>query len=434
MIKLKSNRERIAIVDGLRTPMSKAGGVFKDVEADELGSKLFRELLMRLPFEMNLFDEIIIGNVAQPSHAANIARVIAIYAGLSRDVPAFTVHRNCASGMEAIAQAMLKIRAGEGDVYLVGGVESMSNIPLLFNKKMTSFFERLSKSKSIFQKLATVGSFRLSNLAPIIGIVNGLTDPTCNLIMGKTAENIAKDFKISRKEQDAFAMRSHNLAEYATKNGIFAQESMSMYSGQVSKMIDSDDGIRDGQSMDALGKLKPYFDKPHGTVTVGNSSQITDGACGLVLMSETKAKEMKLKPIGYVKDFAFAGCDQTRMGLGPIFSTSKLLDKTGDKLSDFDLIELNEAFAAQAIGCMLGFGSQEFFNKHLGGKNAIGSVDFDIVNVNGGAIALGHPVGMTGARLVLHLAKELRRKNKNKGLATLCIGGGQGCSMIVEAE
>jgi acetyl-CoA acetyltransferase family protein len=426
-------KERIAIIDGLRTPMGKAGGIMRSLQADELGAIALKELVARLPFEKTLVDEVVIGNVAQPAHAANIAKVISIYAGMPKSLPAFTVHRNCASGMEALSSASVRIRAGEGKIYLAGGVESMSNIPLLFNKKMTAFFEQLTKAKTLGQRLSVLTSFRLSFLSPIIGLVSGLTDPTCGLIMGLTAENIARDFGISREEQDEFATASHNKAEMATKNGIFAQEILPIcVDKEKGTFAEKDEGIREEQTKEKLAKLKPYFEKPHGTVTVGNSSQVTDGACMLALTSETNAREMGLSVLGYIKDYAYSGCDNTRMGLGPVFSTHKLFKQTGMKLSDIGLFEINEAFAAQVIGCAKAFESKDFFDKNLNGDAPLGSIDMAKLNVNGGGVALGHPVGMTGARLVLHALKEMKRRNVSTGLASLCIGGGQGASFILE--
>lgn len=426
-------KERIAVINGVRTPMGKAGGAMRDLQADELGVIATKELLARLPFESKLIDEVIIGNVSQPAHAANIARVISLYAGIPKSVPAFTVHRNCASGMEAVSSAAVRIRAGEGKIYMVGGVESMSNIPLLFNKQMTMFYERLAKAKTTIEKLKVIASFRLNFLSPVVGLMLGLTDPTCGLIMGSTAENIAKDFGITREEQDAFSTASHNKAERATKNGILEKEIVPIsVDKKKGTMMKVDEGIRNDQTVEKLAKLKPYFEKPHGTVTVGNSSQVTDGACMLALTSESHAKEMGFEILGYIKDYAYAGCDNTRMGLGPVFATNKLFKQTGVNLKDIGMIEMNEAFAAQVIGCMRAFESQEFFNKNLNGDALLGSVDPSILNMSGGAIALGHPVGMTGARLILHSLKEMRRKSIGMGLATLCVGGGQGASFILE--
>lgn len=429
-------KERIAIIAGFRSPMGKAGGVLKNLTAHDLGARIAKEVLIRSKVDLEKIDEVIIGNVAQPAEAANVARVIALKAGIPESVPAFTVHRNCASGMEAMTTAMSKIQNGEAEIIFAGGVESMSNIPLFFGKKMTALFGNLMKAKTLSQKLSVLASFRLHFLTPVIGLVQGLTDPISGLIMGCTAENIAKDFKITREEQDQFSLRSHQKAEAAMTNGNFKEEIIPVFNNDEknSLMIEEDEGVRKGQTLEALAKMKPYFEKVTGTVTVANSSQVTDGAAFAVLMSESKAKELGLEVIGYIRNFAYAGMDPSRMGLGPVFASKKLFDKTGLTLQDMELIEINEAFAAQVIGCTRAFASDEFCEKHFGMKQAMGEINPEILNVNGGGIALGHPVGMSGARIIIHLLRELKRRGKNRGLATLCIGGGQGGAVILEVN
>ena len=428
-------KERIAVIDGLRTPIAKASGKLKNLQAESLGSFALSELALRVGIDYDMYDEIIIGNVSQPAHAANVARVIALKAGFNEAIPAYTVHRNCASGMEAITSASEKILSGRGEIYMAGGVESMSNIPLLFNKKMVALFESLFRSKSPIDKIKTLSTFTPSHLKPIIGLMEGLTDPLTGLMMGSTAEILAQDFGISRREQDEFAVLSHQKAEGAQKNGIFSEEiAPIVYDTQKGLVMSDDDGIRYSQNLDALSKLRPFFDKKNGTVTAGNSSQVSDAAAAVVLMSESKAKDMGLTPLGYLKEFTYAGLDPARMGLGPAYSTAKILEMSKMKMSDFELIELNEAFASQVLANLEAFESKKYANTHLGRTEALGAIDTNILNVNGGAIALGHPVGMTGTRLVIHTLKELRRQNKNVALATLCIGGGQGASMILEVE
>lgn len=423
---------RIAVIDGLRTPFIKAGGLLKNTTAVELGVAITSELISRYPFITNHIGEFITGNVAQPGNAANISRIISLQSGIEKEIPAYTVHRNCASGMEAASQAMLKIRAGEGHLYYALGVESMSNIPLLFKKETQALFENVFKAKTLGQKLQSFLAFRPQHFSPEIGIKLGLTDPVCNMLMGVTAENIAQDFSISRQEQDEFSTRSHNLAEKSTASGVFAEEISPIFSKETNSLLSQDDGIRNNQTVTALAKLKPFFVKDNGTVTVGNSSQVTDGACGLILASENLTKKLGIKPLGYIKDSAYAGCNNTRMGLGPVFSTYKLLQKHNMQLQDFDLFEVNEAFAAQVIGCIKAMDSQSFFDQNLHGNKKLGGIDVSKLNVNGGAIALGHPVGATGTRLILHTLKELKRRNLQTGLATLCIGGGQGGTFILE--
>jgi acetyl-CoA C-acetyltransferase/acetyl-CoA acyltransferase len=419
-------KERIAIVDGVRTPLAKVGTSLKKVTASELGRIAVQGLLKKTEIDPKLIEELIFGNVAQPADSANIARVIALKAGLDIKTPAYTVHRNCASGMEAISSAAVKIAAGEGQIYIAGGTENMTQIPLLFNAAMTRFFENLFKAKTPIQKLKVLFSFRLSHLKPVIGVEQGLTDPVCGLIMGLTAENIAKEFHVTREEQDEYALESHRRASAAAKKGIFLEETVPVIlPPDYKQVLTADVGPRDNQTIEALAKLKPYFDRNNGTVTVGNACPLTDGAGAVLLMSESKAKAMGYQPLGYLKAFAYAGLDPAVMGLGPVFATQKLFKETGLGIKDIERVEINEAFAAQVIGCERAMNSKEFCEKHFQ-SGPIGSFDRSITNVNGGAIALGHPVGMTGTRLVITLLKELKRANKKRGLATLCIGGGQG--------
>ncbi len=415
--------------------MAKAGGKFKALQADALGSRIVREAMLRSPVGFDEIDEVIIGNVAQPIHAANIARVIALRAGFPESTPAVTVHRNCASGMESITTAAARIHAGEGKVYLCGGVESMSNIPLVYSRKMTRLFERLSRSKTALDRVRALFGFRPAFLKPIVGLMSGLTDPVSGLLMGSTAEVLARDFGISRKQQDSFSLKSHQKALKARESGRFARESMAVvYDDFTGAMLEVDDGIRAGQTLAKLARLKPFFDKKNGTVTAGNSSQITDAGAAVVVMGEGEAKARGLEPLGYLHAYEYSGLDPKRMGLGPVFATYKLFGRTGLTMADIDLVEINEAFAAQVIACLRAFSSTMFARTNLGGTNAVGAIDPKILNVNGGAIALGHPVGMTGTRLVLTLLHELRNRNLQTGLATLCIGGGQGAALLLEVE
>lgn len=428
-------RERIAIISGLRTPMARAGGKFQHLQADTLGSRIVRETVMRSSVGFDEFDEVIIGNVAQPIHAANIARVIALRSGFPRETPAFTVHRNCASGMQSITSAADRIRAKEGNIYLCGGVESMSNIPLVYNQKMTALFVKLSKSKTFSERLHALLEFRPGFLKPIIGLMSGLTDPVSGLMMGSTAEVLAREFGISREAQDDFALESHKKAAKAKQSGRFAQETLPIiYDDEKGRILAYDDGIRDGQTLEALAALKPYFDRVNGTVTAGNASQITDAAAAVIVMGEEEAKRRGLTPLGYVSDYVYAGLDPKRMGLGPVISTHKLFKRTKLSMKEIDLVEINEAFAAQVIACLKSFDSAAFAKTHFNESKAIGAIDPEILNVNGGAVALGHPVGMTGTRMVLTLLHELRNRHLQRGLATLCIGGGQGAALLLEVE
>lgn len=425
--------KNVVIVDGLRTAFVKAWSDFMAIPAQDLGSITTRELLERNDLDPASIDEVIIGNIAQPPEAANIARIIALQAGIPEKVPAYSVQRNCASGMESIANAWYRIQAGEGDIYIAGGVESMSRIPLLFNESAIKWFGKLSKARTLGARLAAFSKFKFGFLNPIVGLQLGLTDGYCGLNMGETAEILAKEFNISREEQDRFAMESHHKAERATKDGILKEEILPIaIPPKYDRMIETDNGIREGQTMEALGKLKTVFDRANGTVTAGNASQITDGAAIVLVMSEEKAKQMGYKPLGRIRSFSFAGLDPSRMGLGPSYSTPKALEKAGVSVQDLDLVEINEAFAAQVISNLKIFESDSLAQKYLGLDKAVGAIDPEILNVNGGAIALGHPVGSSATRLIITLLKELNRRNKNIGLATLCVGGGQGASFVLE--
>lgn len=425
--------KEVVIVDGLRTPFMKAWTDLMKIPAHDLGSIVVRELLERNNMDGNLLNEVIVGNIAQPPEAANVARIISLQAGIPEKVPAFTVQRNCASGMEAIANAWYRIQAGEGDIYMTGGVESMSRIPLLFNEAATKWFGQLNKAKTMGQRLGTIAKFKFGFLNPIVGLMLGLTDGYCGLNMGQTAEILAKEFNVSREEQDQFAMHSHHKAEKATKDGVLRQEIVPIpIPPKFDKMAEDDNGFREGQSMEALGKLKTVFDRANGTVTAGNASQITDGAAMVLVMSAEKAKELGYEPLGKIRSFAFAGLDPKRMGLGPAYSTPMALDKAGLSLKDIQLVEINEAFAAQVIANLRILESDELTKQYLGRDKAVGTIAPEILNVNGGAIALGHPVGASATRLVITLLKEMNRRDLNLGLATLCVGGGQGAAFVLE--
>jgi acetyl-CoA acyltransferase len=429
----------VYLVDGVRTPFAKAGTDLKTVHAVELGRFALSELLARRNLSLEalseIIDEVIIGNAGTPADAANVSRVVAMMAGLSQKISAYTVHRNCASGMESIAQAALKVEAGVGDVYIAGGTESMSQAPLIYNPKAVAFFERLSRAKAIPDRLKVLASIPIKEfLNPRIGIMEGLTDPTCGLNMGQTAEVLAKEFKITREEQDAYALRSHQRAvEAETTNRMEKEIAPYAIPPDFSRILTIDSGPRKNQTMEALAKLKPFFDRKYGSVTAGNACPITDGAGMTFIASEAGLKKLgNAKPLAKIRSYAFAGLDPRRMGLGPVYATHKALEKAGLKLKDMGVVEINEAFAAQVIACLKVFESKEESKKHLGVSDALGSIDPEILNPNGGAIALGHPVGATGTRIVMTAAYEMRRRKAKYGLATLCIGGGQGGAVILE--
>jgi len=429
----KEQSHRVAVIAGTRTPFAKAGTKLKECSAVHLGVTAAQETIAQSGLSVGEIDEVVFGNAGTPVDAANISRVIALRAGIPQATPAYTVHRNCASAMEAVAQGCLKIGVGLADTMLVGGTESMSNMPLLFTDELKEVIAGLSVAKTPAAKLQAVIHIRPEMLKPVIAIMEGLTDPISGLNMGQTAEVLARDFGLTREMQDKFALRSHQRASAADKNGRFNEErSPVMIEPDYREFLASDIGPREGQTMEALAKLRPFFDRENGTITPGNACPITDGAGALMLMNEAKAKAEGRTILGTIVASAFTGCEPKRMGMGPIYSTSKVLEATGWDLKDIDLVELNEAFAAQVLANQIAFNSKKYCQEKLGRSREIGELRDEVLNPNGGAIALGHPVGTTGVRLILTLLKEMQLKSKSKGLATLCIGGGQGAAFLLE--
>lgn len=426
----------IAVISAARTPMAKSFTELGETSAVQLGTHAVVASIKRAAAQSDSFsgrqiDELIMGNVSGPADAANIARVIALMSGIPKDRIAHTVNRNCASGMESIIAGWDAIHRGRSSLVISGGTESMSQIPLLLRPDAAKLWLRLGRSKTLMQKLRAVSAFRPHHFKPVPAVQLGLTDPVSGLNMGETAELLAKEFSISRGDQDAFALLSHQRAA-AARERCFLSGEIAEIETKAGRTVSKDNGPRDQQSLEQLSHLRPIF-KTDGTVTAGNSCPMTDGAAALLLADVETAKQFQ-QPLGFITDFAVAGCDPHRMGLGPLYATAKLLKKTGGSLADFDLIELNEAFAAQVIACERAAESKAFAQTELGLNQPLGEIRREILNIHGGAIALGHPVGMTGARLVLTLLRALRESGKQRGLATLCVGGGQGVAMIVQTN
>lgn len=399
----------LVVVAGVRTPFCKAGTALAELGADELGRLAVSALLTRTGIDPALVDEVIFGCVCQPADAVNVARVIGLRAGIPEAVPAMTVHRNCASGFEAVTTAAERMRAGRGSVFIVGGTESMSQVPLFLKHATAQKLVGFQRARSLREKVAALAKLKPSDLVPESGLILGLTDPVSGLNMGQTAEVLAREEKISREEQDAFSLRSHLRA--AASRERFAEEIVPVF--VKGKAVTADNGIRSGQTMEALARLRPVFDRELGTVTAGNSSQITDGAVALLVATEEAAGKMGLEPLGRLTGYAYAGCDPARMGLGPVPAIAML----GRSHEEADLVEINEAFAAQVLAVQ---------------KLLETRVPREKLNVNGGAIALGHPVGATGARLILTSLLELRRRGGRQALVSLCVGGGQGGALWLE--
>ena len=431
----KTNKNDMVLVAGVRTAFCKAGTNLESVPVQELGRVVVRELLDRLNLDPRQVDELIFGCVGQPVDAANVARVIALQAGLPESVPAATVHRNCATGFEALTTAYERMCAGRGDVFIVGGAESMSRYPLLAPRSLAKKLVRLGRARSLWQKLGVIGSLRPRDFAPRWALMEGLADPVSGLNMGQTAERVAREFGISREQQDRFSLTSHQRAAAAQARGRFEQETTPVYVPPTYKsVIEHDNGIRAQQSLEALARLRPAFEKHKtGTVTAGSASQLTDGAVALLVMREAKAEALGLPRLARIRSYAYRGCDPARMGLGPAYAIPEVLAAAGMSLNEIGVVEINEAFAAQVLACFKALDSARFAREKLGLSQAVGALDPERTNVNGGAIALGHPLAATGARLILTTALEMNRRGEPLGLAALCVGGGQGAAVLLEA-
>jgi len=422
----------VFIVDGSRTPFFKAKGKPGPFAAADLAIASARPLLARQPFEPTDFDEVILGCVMPGPDEANIARVAALRLGCGEQTPAWTVQRNCASGLQALDCAFRNISMGISNLVLAGGVESMSHAPVLLNDAMVTWLAAWSRARSFGARMKTLAQLRLHYFAPIIGLLRGLTDPVVGLNMGQTAENLAWRFQLSRQEIDAFALQSQQRLAYAQDNGRL-REIEPMFDTQ-GKIYDFDDGVRRDSDMQKLAKLKPVFDRNVGKITAANSAQVTDGGAWLILASEQAVKDYQLPVLGRVVDTQWAGVDPAQMGLGPANAMAPLLTRHHLSINDIDYWEVNEAFAAQVLACLRAWQDDDYCKNELGLDSALGEIDQAKLNVDGGGISIGHPVGASGARIVLHLLHVLKRENARRGIASLCIGGGQGGAMMVERD
>ncbi len=421
----------VYIVDGARTPFLKAKsgpGPFTPVD---LAVQCGRPLLLRQPFAATAFDQVILGCVNVIADEQNPARVAALRLGCGTAMTAFTVQINCGSGMQSIDTAYRYIRDGSSDLILAGGAEALSYAPLVLKQDAVEFLAALNGAKSPVDRLKAAAAFRPDMLTPVVGLERGLTDPVTDLMMGQTAELTGFLFGVTREQADAYAVESHHRLATAQREGWLADEVEPAF-GRDGALYDHDDGVRADSAMDKLAKLKPVFERPYGKVTAGNSSQITDGASWVILASEAAVEKHGLKPRAVIRDSAWSALDPSIMGLGPVLSSSALLKRAGLGVADVDLWELNEAFAAQVLSCLAAFEDEEFGQKVLGLPGAAGRIDRARLNVDGGAIALGHPVGASGNRIVLHLVGALHRLGLKRGIATECIGGGQGGALLIE--
>ncbi len=430
-MKKKSNLQgrEVYVVDGARTPFLKAKGpgLFT---ASDLAVAAGRHVLNRHPLSPTDLDSVIIGCAMPGPDEANIARVVALRLGCGPKVPAFTVMRNCASGMQALDNAALEIASGRSDLILAGGTDAMSHAPLLFNQKMAAWLAQWFGARRVSQRLNLITQLRPAYFAPVIALLRGLTDPIVGLNMGQTAEKLAYRFHISREQMDDFACQSHHRLAKA-----YAENKMNELAPLIDakgKLYDKDDGFRADSSTEKLATLKPYFDKKYGMVTAANSSQITDGACLLLLASAAAVEEHKLPVIGRIIDSEWAALDPSQMGLGPVHAATPILKRQELKTSDLDCWEINEAFAAQVLACLAAWDDKDYCQQELGLDAAMGAPSRASLNQEGGAIAVGHPIGASGARIVLHVLKNLEQNQGKRGMAAICIGGGQGGAMYLE--
>ena len=421
----------IHVIDGARTPFLKSRNRPGPFAASDLATDAGRALLLRQPFAPTDIDEVILGCAAPSVDEVNIGRVVALRMGCGHKVPGWTVMRNCASGMQAIDSAMDSMRAGRSNLVLAGGVDALSRAPLLFSDAMVTWLANWYAAKTLGRRAAVLAQFKLRNLAPVIGLMKGLTDPNVGLLMGQTAENLAFRFGISREAMDAFAARSHQRLLAAQRDSRFAREVVPLFD-RAGNVYAADDGVREDSTPQNLAKLRPFFDRKYGNVTAGNSSQVTDGAAWLLLATDDAVRRFGLTPMGRIVDTQWAALDPAQMGLGPVYAATPLLQRNSLALADVDAWEINEAFAAQVLACLRAWQDDAFCREELGLPGALGALDEDKLNVDGGAIALGHPVGASGARIVLHLLNGLARTGGRRGIASICIGGGQGGAMLVE--
>ena len=421
----------VYIVDGARTPFLKASsgpGPFTPVD---LAVQCGRPLLARQPFKSSAFDSVILGCVNVIADEMNPARVAALRLGMGEAMVAFTVQINCGSGMQSIDTAYRTIREGSANMILAGGTEALSHAPLVWPQQGVRWFGGLATAKGVAAKAAAAFRLRPSYLKPIIGLERGLTDPITDLNMGQTAEVVGHLFNITRAQSDAYAVESHKRLACAQAEGWLKNEVETAFD-RSGKFYDHDDGVRRDSSVEKLGALKPVFERPWGQVTPGNSSQITDGASWTILASEEAVEKHKLTPKAVIVDSQWSALDPSVMGLGPVISATELMTRNHLSLHDIETWELNEAFATQVLGCLAAWNDETFCRKVLGLDGAAGELDRAKLNVDGGAISLGHPVGTSGNRIVLHLVNAMKRLGTKRGIATECIGGGLGGAMLIE--
>ena len=430
MATLGTNGRRVAIVAGVRTPLAKAGTALKDFTAIELGKLAVAELIQRSNLDGKNVDAVVYGTVVPSVIAPNIAREVSLMPMLPRGTEAYTVSRACASANQAITDAADQIVLGHHDVVIAGGAESLSNVPILHSRSMSEKLVAFSRARSAGQRMKLLGSIRPKDFVPI---TPAIAEPTTGETMGESAEKMAKINHIARQAQDEFALRSHQRAAEGTRDCRLTAEIVPVYlPPKLDKALTSDNGIRTDSSLEQLAALKPVFDRRYGSVTAGNSSPLTDGASAVLLMSEERAKSLGYEPLAFIRSYSYAALDPgEQLLMGPVLAAPVALKRAGLSLLDMDLVEMHEAFAAQVLSNLQGFTSREWARR-AGFDAPVGEVNPDILNVMGGSISIGHPFGATGGRIITTLVNELRRRDGEFGLMTVCAAGGMGHAMVVE--
>ncbi len=422
---------RVAIVAGLRTPFVKSGTAFKDLSALELGRQVVAELVQRAEVPLTAIDQVVFGTVVPSVQLSNIAREVGLAAGLPKSVDAYSVVRACATSLQALTSAADAIALGELDLAIVGGSEALSDVPIMYSRPVAQAVVAASRGRTLMEKIQAFTEVSARDLLPV---PPAIAEYSTGLSMGESAEKMAKENGISREAQDAFAHRSHTLAAQAWESGKFAKEVMRVIGGRnFDNVVAEDNIVRKDSKLEGYAKLKPVFDRKYGSITAGNSSPLTDGAAALVICAEERARELNLRPLGFLRAYAYAAVDPGWQLLqAPAFSAPKALKRAGMTLNDIDLVEIHEAFAAQVLSNLQAWASKKFADEHLGGAAPIGEVPDEKMNPRGGSISLGHPFAATGARLVHQALRELEEKNRNTALVSVCAAGGLGAAVILE--
>ena len=430
---MESNGKRVAIVAGLRTPFAKQWSAYREVSALDLANIVVAELLQRLELDPTEIQQVVYGQVVPSVEAPNIAREIVLATGMPKSIEAYSVSRACATSYQSTVNVAEAIMAGAIDTGFAGGADSASNVPITVSKRLAEALMAATKARSIGERAQIFAGLRPRDLIPV---APAIAEYSTGLSMGESAEKMAKENHIAREAQDEFALRSHTLAAAAWDEGKFDAEVMEVFvPNRFDQTIRKDNLVREGGTIEDYAKLKPAFDRQHGTVTAGTSSPLTDGASALLLMREDKAKAHGFDVLGFIRSYAFAALDPAgQLLMGPSYATPIALDRAGIKLSDLDLVDMHEAFAAQILSNTQAFESKEWAEKHIGRSEKIGDIDWDKFNVTGGSISIGHPFAATGARQITQTLRELKRRGGNLALCTACAAGGLGAAMVLEAE